>query len=70
MRGTDVVKQSIDWPDLRRVAWHYAWPAMVWAAIIWWFGFEAVATYALAAIFWCALACVPFAFVHIVTNGR
>lgn len=60
----------IDWPDLGRVAWHHAWPLAVWAAIIWWFGFEAVATVVFTVIVWCALACIPFAFVHLLTNGR
>ena len=60
----------IDWPDLGRVAWHYGYPMMIWATIIWWFGIVDVAEFVLAATFWCAVACVPFALVHLLTNGR
>lgn len=60
----------IDWPDLRRVALRHAWPMSIWAAIIWWFGAAPVVEFIMATLFVCAVACIPLAFVHIVTNGR
>lgn len=62
--------QPIDWADLGKVAWHYGKPTAILSGGAWWFGISVVAEATASVIMFCALAFIPFAFVHLMTSGR